>query len=109
VDATTRQQQPGTLYLIEPDLSHFGDGERMAVDAHSLNPVSVIQLAQSIGELKAKLYLIGCEPAVLENEDGSMGLSECVQAAVPEAIKMIGSLIGELLAGTEKTCAAATA
>jgi Ni,Fe-hydrogenase maturation factor len=39
---------------------------------------------------------VGCEPAVLETEDGFIGLSEPVQAAVDEAIEMIKSFISTL-------------
>jgi hypothetical protein len=44
-----------------------------------------------------RLYLVGCEPSVLETEDGQIGLSECVHAAVPQAIEMVESLINDLL------------
>jgi Ni,Fe-hydrogenase maturation factor len=42
------------------------------------------------------LYLLGCEPAVLETEDGRMELSKPVAAAVPEAIEMLQSLIARI-------------
>jgi hypothetical protein len=50
-----------------------------------------------MGGSTGRLYLVGCEPSVLETEDGAMGLSEPVQAAVPRAIDLIESLIDELL------------
>jgi Ni,Fe-hydrogenase maturation factor len=43
------------------------------------------------------LYLIGCEPAALDGDDGVIGLSESVQAAVPRAIEVIESLVSKLL------------
>ena len=103
VDAASRQQEPGTLYLIEPDVSRVGKLGVAAVDAHSMNPVSVIQMAQSLGGVIGKLYLIGCEPAALEGDE--IGLSARVQEAVPQALAMIESLVKELLQGKEKLTA----
>jgi hydrogenase maturation protease len=102
VDATSRGKESGTLYLIEPDIKRLDEIERVAVDAHSMNPVSVIHMAQSIGGVKGKLYLVGCEPAVLESDEGQMGLSMQVQAAVPQALEMIATLVKEILEEKEK-------
>ncbi|MDB6123267.1 MAG: hydrogenase maturation protease [Pedosphaera sp.] len=96
VDATARGQEPGTVYLIEPDLNEMGRLEVGAVNAHSINPVGVLQMVRSLGGGLGRLYLVGCEPAVLETENGEMGLSAVVQAAVPRAIEMIRSLVIEL-------------
>ena len=68
-------------------------------DGHSMNPVRVLQMVQSLGGKTGRLYLLGCEPAQLEFEEGSLGLSKPVQAAVPLAIRKIESLITDLLAG----------
>ena len=98
IDATPRGHPPGTVSLIEPDLSTLGDNPSDIVNGHSLNPVSVLQMVQSLGGTLPCLYLIGCEPAVLETED--LGLSAAVQATVPQAIEMTVSLIHSLLDGT---------
>ena len=67
VDAAPRGQPPGTLYLIEPDLERIdGPGN---VDAHSMNPMAVLQLIQALGGRTGKLYLVGCEPGVLETDE----------------------------------------
>src|SRR2546423_2264508 len=66
IDATSRGQEPGTLYLIEPDLAELGTLTEIAVDAHSMDPVRVLQMAQSLGGLTPPTYLLGCEPARLE-------------------------------------------
>jgi hydrogenase maturation protease len=105
VDATSRGREPGTTFLIEPDLSRLEQLGQSTVDAHSMNPVSVIQMAQSLGGVKGKLYLVACEPAVLESEDGEMGLSPAVQAAVPHAISMIQSLVNNDFDPKEKLSA----
>ena len=86
VDATSRQQAPGTVYLIEPDLNQLDRLDETMADAHSMSPVKVFQMLRSIGSLAGRLYLGGCEPATLEVEDGEIGLSKVVEASVPRAI-----------------------
>ena len=97
VDATPRGQAPGMLYLIEPDLADLEKIERTAIDGHRMNPVSVIHMAQAHGGVRGKLFLVGCEPEILEDENGEMGLSKKVREAVPEAVAMIESLVAKLL------------
>jgi hydrogenase maturation protease len=97
VDATSQGQSPGTVYLIEPDLNELDKLDSAVADGHSMNPVSALQMVRSLGCRPRRLYLVGCEPAALDSEDGVLGLSECVEAAVPRAIEMIESLISDLL------------
>ena len=97
VDATPQGSAPGTIYLIEPDLKKLDELPDEAVNAHSMNPVRVLQLVRSLGGKPGWLRIVGCEPAVLEAEEGAMGLSEKVQAAVAPAIEMIETLIRKIL------------
>jgi hydrogenase maturation protease len=97
VDATPRGQPPGTLYLIEPDIANLAPMECTSVDPHSLGPIRVLQMAESLGGHPAQIFLIGCEPADLSSADGHMGLSDAVQAAVPKAVEMIQSLLQNLV------------
>lgn len=107
VDAIPRGGQPGTLYLIEPDLSNMtpekgGEAGRIALDSHSMDPVKVLAYARTLGAQPIRTLLVGCEPAFLGGDDPAdmqMGLSEPVQAAVDEAIKMIDSLVADLRQG----------
>jgi len=101
VDAIPRGGAPGTLYLIEPDLSGLSfekgvDAGRVALDNHSMDPVKVLAYARTLGAKPIHTLLVGCEPSPLSESDYTemqMGLSEPVQAAVVEAVKMIDSLI----------------
>jgi hydrogenase maturation protease len=97
VDATPQGSVPGTIYLIEPDLKKLDELPDEAVNAHSMNPVRVLQLVRSLGGKPGWLRVVGCEPAVLETEEGAMGLTEKVQAAVAPAIEMIETLIRKIL------------
>ena len=105
VDAIARGGQPGTLYLIEPDLTDMtpekgGEAGRIALDTHSMDPVKVLAYARALGAQPIYTLLVGCEPASLGGDEPytemQMGLSEPVQAAVDEAIKMIDSVVEKL-------------
>ncbi len=61
IDATPRQQPPGTVSLIDPDLSILETDTGEIVNAHGLNPVSVLQMVRSLGGTLPQLYLVGCE------------------------------------------------
>jgi hydrogenase maturation protease len=97
VDATLQGQEPGTVYLIELDPNEPGGREAEIINPHSMNPAAVLQMVQSLGgKPPGRFYLVGCEPAVLEIENGEIGLSPQVQSAVPKAIEMIRSLLIDL-------------
>jgi len=102
VDTTARGNPPGTLYLIELDQGELAKLEGEVPDGHSLGPVQVLGLVRSLGGEIPGLYLVGCEPAVLETEDGQIGLSEPVQAAVSQAVDMIRTLVKDLRGRTRK-------
>jgi hydrogenase maturation protease len=97
IDASPRGEAPGTLFLIEPDLKKLDENGNEVLNAHSMNPVRVLQLARSLGGQPKNLYVLGCEPGVLDSTDGRMGLSEKVKAAVEPAINMIEELIQRLI------------
>ena len=64
-----------------------------------MNPVRALQLVRSLGGKPREVYVVGCEPAVLEREDGEMRLSAIVRAAVTPAVEMIEKLIADLRQG----------
>ena len=100
IDATRRGGAPGTLYLIEPDTEDWSQEE--TTDAHGMVPHQAIQFARGVGGPLPSLRLIGCEPATLApDQDGVMGLSEPVQAAVEPAIELVRSLVAEVLGNTK--------
>ena len=98
IDAAPRNEKPGTVYLLElnPDKLET-DAEEIA-DAHALTPVRVLQLIRALGGRAENLYLIGCEPARLDAE-GVIGLSDEVRDAVPIAVEMTETIVGDLAGG----------
>jgi len=100
VDALARGNAPGTITLLEPDLSRLDEPatEATALDPHSMDPLRVLHLAASMGSISARVLIVGCEPLDFGDElEGRMGLSAPVQAAVQEAAKMVEELIGRIL------------
>ncbi|HTC42916.1 MAG TPA: hydrogenase maturation protease [Candidatus Acidoferrales bacterium] len=99
VDAYPSEGQPGTLFVIEPDLQNLDSAEAQPsfVDPHGMNPVNVLRMAKNMGGDLKRILLLGCVPATLGPEEGTMGLSEPVTAAVDEAVQLIDSLVTRIL------------
>ena len=108
VDASARGETPGTVYVIEPDINEPDENatrEPVQPDAHSMNPITVLRMARSMGHEAKRILLVGCEPATFGPEEGLLGLSDPVEAAVGEAVKLVRSLVTQALGGTEsQTC-----
>ncbi|MGA9883302.1 MAG: hydrogenase maturation protease [Candidatus Acidiferrales bacterium] len=95
VDAASRRGQPGSVYLIDPDLNGKKDNSEVFSDPHGLNPIHAIQLAKTMGTITARVLLVGCEPISFESEGQVAALSAPVAAAVETALETIDRLIGE--------------
>jgi hydrogenase maturation protease len=103
VDACPHGQDPGTLYVIEPDLKALDDPEaqQRVIEAHAMNPVSVLRMARAMNIEMKNVLLVGCEPETLGGDEGQMGLSAPVETAVEEAVKVVTSLIEKTLNKSE--------
>jgi hydrogenase maturation protease len=92
VDATRRGGLPGTVYLI--DAGHRSgpvESQHALLDGHRMAPDAVLSLLDTLsagtgGERPRRIWVVGCEPAELEER---MGLSESVAAAVDEAVRLV--------------------
>ena len=94
VDATQRGGPPGTLYTIDPGPDNFERMEPQCVDGHRLDPVQVLRMARRMEGKLGRIVLIGCEPETFgTEEDGQLGLSPPVAAAVDRAVELVQSLI----------------
>jgi hydrogenase maturation protease len=90
VDITPRGGEPGTVYLIEPDLEALAGSATGPADAHGMTPDAVFALLRSMGGTPGRVWIVGCEPATTEEE---MGLSPPVEGAVDEAVTLLLDLI----------------
>ena len=95
LDATPRGEQPGTLYLIEPDVEDAG----AVPEAHGMDPVKVLALARTLGGPPPRTLIVGCEPMTRMSADDDeilVALSEPVRAALEEATVLVEALLEEL-------------
>ena len=96
VDVIARGGPPGTLYLLQPAETHASSAEP-GLDPHVMDPARVLAMARSLGNVSAAVYIVGCEPLDFGDElEGRMGLSPQLEAAVPEAVKMVQDVIQRL-------------
>ena len=95
VDAVSRGGAPGTLYTIEPDMDAIPENQASGENPQGLDPLNVLAAVKSAGAPLGRVLVVGCEPALLEDDTGSIGLSEPVEAAVEPAVEMIRSLISK--------------
>jgi hydrogenase maturation protease len=101
LDACPHGEAPGTLYVIEPDLKALDDADdpQSVIEAHAMNPINVLRMARAMNIEIKNVLLVGCEPETLGGEEGQMGLSAAVEAAVDHAVKLVESIINKLLNG----------
>ena len=79
VDAVDQGAPPGTVFVIEPDVE---DAEHVA-DVHLANPDRVLAMAKTLGCLPARVAIVGCQPADVDELDER--LSPVVERAVAVA------------------------
>jgi len=98
-DAVERGGAPGTIYLLEPDITDPATIYPSALhaslaDAHYTEPSQVLVLAKALGVLPPKVYIVGCQPAGYDELGAE--LSDQVRGAVEVALNRIESLIETL-------------
>lgn len=94
VDTVMRGGEPGTLYVIEPEVP---EEDELSVEPHGLDPNTVLAMLRTMGGEVRRLRLVGCEPAALgSDEELAMGLSAKVAAAVEPAADLVESVVAEL-------------
>ena len=96
IDAMPRGEPPGTLFVLEPDLSTLDGAGPAPLETHGMDPVKVLQVVQSLGSRPARILVLGCEPEPLAADEEVMGLSPPVEAAIDEAVRLAGSLVEQL-------------
>jgi len=100
VDALPRGEQPGTLYVLEPDPAESSTppGADLLMETHNLDLAKVLRLATALGGQVQRLLVVGCEPEPAgEAEEMRLEMSDPVRAAVDEAVLLVESLVARLL------------
>ncbi|CAB3780152.1 Hydrogenase 2 maturation protease [Paraburkholderia ultramafica] len=103
IDATQRGGAPGTLYVIEPSLQEPAGAEQndpyavpVLMSPHEMDPLKVLQTLRMLGGGCENVVVLGCEPQDFGCEDGNegrMGLSRAVEAAVEPAADVVVRLV----------------
>jgi hydrogenase maturation protease len=94
IDALPLGEKPGTLRWVEPDLEAL-EGPA-SPDGHAMDPAQVLRMVRQLGGRPPRLFLLGCQPARLGGEEGEMGLSPQVAAAVEPAAAQVLHLLQRL-------------
>ncbi len=101
VDATSRGGAAGDIYVLSPLLTQEQDQSSAPApaNAHAMNPDTVLRMARVFGQLPGQLLVVACEPETLGGEEGRLGLSETVNAAVDRAVSIVESLAIRISSG----------
>lgn len=111
LDAVHRGAEPGTVFLLRPEVPDLRDlplEERRAqlADMHYTVPSRALLMARALDVLPAHVWIVGCEPEACEL---GIGLSKPVEDAVEEAAHLVERLIARLRAGGSPAAEKATA
>lgn len=90
VDAMARGEAPGTLYVVEPEQRDATPEPETFLDAHGLDPASVLAMVRLLGGDLGRTLVVGCEPAEIVER---IGLSAPVSQAVDEAVRLVRRLV----------------
>ena len=99
IDAFPHGQKPGTVSIAEPDTKEITAAPESLVEAHSMHPLNMLRMAAAMNGSLNRVLLVGCEPESLGGDQGCMGLSKPVAAAVVEAANATEALVKRILAG----------
>jgi hydrogenase maturation protease len=100
VDTTCQGGRPGTLYVIEPEpeLPSEPSFQDMSISPHHMDIASTLRLVSTLGGACRQIVLVACEPTSFgPEEEGRMGLSEPVLAAVDKAVGLIEFMVQRML------------
>ena len=105
VDTTRQGDAPGTLYVIEPEMQGDAGSDSQQgslISPHDMDAEKVLRTVKAMRGHCRRIVLVGCEPESFgedTDEQGRMGLSEPVAAAVDKAVVLIESLVNQLMNG----------
>ena len=96
IDASRQGGEPGTLYVLEPDMEELTgpieDGD--VINPHGMDPQTVLRFVGAIGGFSGRIVVIGCEPG--EVDDVGLGLTPAVEGAVERALALVSETLEEL-------------
>lgn len=99
VDAMTRGGSPGAVYVLAID----GVIPATEIDMHAAVPARALAVASALGALPREIYLVGCEPA--EVDELTTELSAPMLAAMDPVLARIRELLDAAPAVAGAACA----
>lgn len=90
-DAMTRGGAPGSVYVLNVE----SVDRVQEVDMHVAIPSRALSVAQALGVLPRKVYIVGCEPQHID--ELTMELSQPVRNGVDIAVKRIEDILSEAM------------
>jgi hydrogenase maturation protease len=91
VDAVPDRGEPGALQVLQVGQDDLGEG---VLDAHGMDPGSVLASLGSLGGRLPRTVVVGCQVADVSE---GMGLSAPVAAAVDRAVAEVRALLDSAL------------
>jgi hydrogenase maturation protease len=92
IDALPSRGSPGTVHVFEAD--HQTLTATTGLDAHAMDPAAVFATLTALGGTPPYTVVIGCEIGSVEE---GIGLTERVQAAIPQALQAMEDVVARLL------------
>jgi hydrogenase maturation protease len=89
VDAAARGAAPGTVTVLEVGDDDLAEGPAV-IDPHDLGPDAVLAVVRRLGGRPGRTVVVACEPADVQV---GMGLSAPVERAVPEAVRLVETIL----------------
>ena len=96
IDASRRGEEPGTLYIIEPNEQDIPAvlEEGSFIDPHGADPATVLRFIRALNAWPGKVVIVACEPAAAE--EFAIGLSDSVAASVEKAVQLVEDIVREM-------------
>ena len=93
LDAFDRGAEPGTVFVVEPDMSGLGESKD-PIDLHEAGPEGVFRMATALGVLPRRVWVAGCQ--VADCDELGAGLSDPVRLALPEVVRRVYGILESL-------------
>ncbi|HMK89535.1 MAG TPA: hydrogenase maturation protease [Methylocystis sp.] len=99
IDAAARGEEPGAISVVEPERPETKSeaAQTLLSSSHGLDPEKVLGLVATLGAACERILFVLCEPLTLGDEEGQMGLSDVVAAAVEPSVELVQRLVSSLL------------
>lgn len=97
VDTVPDAGGPGAVTVLAVEAGHVPEPDPDTIpvlDAHSMDPVTMLASVSQLGGELPRTFVVGCEPADL---DEGIGLSDVVAAAVPVACRAVLEVVDQEL------------